>query len=83
MRGISQDALRRLLGIHRSYPEHLTRTEQELCARICECARCGYLWVRHIKKYPTRCVDCGSTHWDKPTVLAIVKVPAPPVPQPQ
>ena len=33
---------------------------------ICECRRCGHVWVKRIEGRPTQCPNCTEHHWDIP-----------------
>lgn len=69
---LSQPVLRRLLSVYLTHQEQLTDHEQMLAARICTCTLCEHLWVRRIKKVPTRCPACARTSWNRP-LLELIK----------
>jgi hypothetical protein len=69
---LSQTVLRRLLSVYLTHREQLTEHEQALAARVCSCTLCEHLWVRRIKKVPTRCPNCARTSWNRP-LLELIK----------
>jgi predicted Zn-ribbon and HTH transcriptional regulator len=68
----TQPVLRRLLSIYLTHREQLTEHEQILAARVCSCTLCEHLWVRRIKRVPTRCPNCHRTSWNRP-LLELIK----------
>lgn len=63
-----------MLTTYLTKKEALTTHEQELCVRICTCTLCEHLWVRRIKRIPTRCPHCHRTSWNRPLLEQIVAI---------
>jgi predicted nucleic acid-binding Zn-ribbon protein len=42
---------------------------------VCECTRCGHVWVKRIEGRPTQCPKCKERNWDK--VVGVLKVGRP------
>jgi len=68
---LSQTVLRKMLTVHLTHNEQLTLHEQELAKRICNCTLCDHLWVRRIKRIPTRCPKCARTSWNRPLLESL------------
>ncbi len=68
---LSQPVLRKVLTVYLTHKEQLTVHEQELAIRICSCTLCEHLWVRRIKRIPTRCPNCHRTSWNRPLLESI------------
>lgn len=67
----SQAVLRKLLTLYLTHKEQLTVHEQQIADRICSCTLCDWLWVRRIKRIPTRCPKCHRTAWNRPLLEQI------------
>ena len=33
-------------------------------AKICDCLRCGYGWIKRVAGRPARCPKCKQPNWD-------------------
>jgi predicted Zn-ribbon and HTH transcriptional regulator len=67
----SQPVLRKILTVYLTHKEQLTAHEQELAIRICSCTLCEHLWVRRIKRIPSRCPKCARTSWNRPLIESL------------
>ena len=69
---LSQAVLRKLLTAYLTQKETLTQHEQNLAERVCTCTLCEHLWVRRIKRIPTRCPKCARTSWNRPMLEYLI-----------
>jgi predicted Zn-ribbon and HTH transcriptional regulator len=60
-----------MLTVHLTHNEQLTEHEQNLAKRICSCTLCEHLWVRRIKRIPTRCPKCARSSWNRPLLESL------------
>lgn len=65
---LPKDILKELRQRFVNRPDTLTSMETAIAQRVCECERCGHLWIHRTRHNPKRCPGCGTTAWNLPLI---------------